>query len=75
MSQRKPSSPPPLPDPLTPEGAAALRRAAEAVFREQGQGRPRLRKEAGRGAVLETGQGTGKGSGQEAERGGGDGHR
>ena len=68
MSQRKPSSPPPLPDPLTPEGAAALRRAAEAVFREQGQGRPRLRKEAGRGAVRETGQGTGKGPGQEAER-------
>ncbi len=59
MSQPKPSSSPPLPDPLTPEGATALRRAAEAVFREQGQGRPR----AGKG----TGQGTGKGLGQEAE--------
>jgi len=46
MSKRKPSSPPPLPDPLTPEGAAALRRAAEAVSQEQGPGRP----QAGTGA-------------------------
>ena len=58
MSQRKPSSPPPLPDPLTPAGAAALRRAAEAVFREQGHGRPR----AGKGAGREAGQGTGRGA-------------
>ena len=64
MSQRKPLSPPPLPDPMTPEGAAALRHAAEAVFHEQGQGRPRVRKGAGRGAVQGRGQGTGQGTGQ-----------
>ena len=40
MSKHKAASPPPLPDPLSLEGAEALRRAAEAVYHEQGQGRP-----------------------------------
>ena len=67
MSQRKSSSPPPLPDPLTSEGAAALRRAAGAVFREQSQGRLSTGKGTGRRVMQ--GKGPGPGPGPETEQG------
>ena len=61
MSKCKPPSPPSLPDSLTPEGAAILRRA-EDVFREQGQGPPQ---EVGQG----TGNGLWQGAAQEWDQG------
>ena len=47
MKKCKPSSPPTLPNPLTPEGAQALRHAAEAAYRERGQDQLQVTKGTG----------------------------